>query len=291
MNLWHGDGPKDIRRPRGRRDDPSTCLVGSTRLFSGHQAAGFDVPEDRVLSSPATRAPTSSGGRSTRLDWPASASPATSWCGCRPSAAPGPSARCGPSRRRPIRSTSGPAELGVLLEGLRQRGIQLVIKPHPMDAEERRWDGAVTITDADLVRAQVSLYGVLGQARGLVTDYSSVWVDYLLLDRPLAFLVPDRDTYSRTLVPADVLDWVPGELVGRRRPLRHLPGRPRRRRPARRVPPRRSRDPGRPEPDPHLRHRPRRRAPAPQRPEVGNRPQDGSTGLPKPRIHSRETHG
>ena len=88
-----------------------------------------------------------------------------------------------------------------------------------MDAEERRWDGAVTITDADLVRAQVSLYGVLGQARGLVTDYSSVWVDFLLLDRPLAFLVPDRDTYSRTLVPADVLDWVPGELVGRDDPF------------------------------------------------------------------------
>jgi CDP-glycerol glycerophosphotransferase (TagB/SpsB family) len=46
-----------------------------------------------------------------------------------------------------------------------------------------------------------------------VTDYSSVWVDYLLLDRPLAFLVPDRDAYTRALVPADVLDWLPGQLV------------------------------------------------------------------------------
>ena len=69
------------------------------------------------------------------------------------------------------------------------------------------------------MRAEVSLYGVLGQARGLVTDYSSVWVDYLLLDRPLAFLVPDRDTYSRALVPPDVLDWVPGELVGPHEPF------------------------------------------------------------------------
>ena len=83
-----------------------------------------------------------------------------------------------------------------------------------MDAEERLWDGAVTITDADLVRAGLTLYAVLGSSRGLVTDYSSVWVDYLLLDRPMAFLVPDRDSYSRALVPPDVLDWVPGELVG-----------------------------------------------------------------------------
>ena len=49
---------------------------------------------------------------------------------------------------------------------------------------------------------------------GLVTDYSSVWVDYLLVDRPMAFLVPDRDSYTRQLLPPDVLDWAPGELVG-----------------------------------------------------------------------------
>jgi CDP-glycerol glycerophosphotransferase (TagB/SpsB family) len=83
-----------------------------------------------------------------------------------------------------------------------------------MDAEERRWDGAVTLTDADLVDAGVSLYALLGVSSGLVTDYSSVWVDYLLLDRPMAFLVPDRETYTRQLLPADVLDWAPGELVG-----------------------------------------------------------------------------
>ncbi len=88
-----------------------------------------------------------------------------------------------------------------------------------MDAEERRWDGAVTITDADLVEAGTSLYAVLGASRGLVTDYSSVWVDYLLLDRPMAFLVPDRDTYTRQLQPADVLDWAPGELVGPDQPF------------------------------------------------------------------------
>ena len=65
-----------------------------------------------------------------------------------------------------------------------------------------------------LARAGIGLYGLLGRSSGLVTDYSSVWVDYLLLDRPLAFLVPDLVTYTRALVPADVLEWLPGELVG-----------------------------------------------------------------------------
>ena len=60
------------------------------------------------------------------------------------------------------------------------------------------------------------------QSAGLVTDYSSVWVDYLLLDRPVAFHVPDRGSYQRALFPADVLDWVPGEVVGPEAPFARL---------------------------------------------------------------------
>jgi CDP-glycerol glycerophosphotransferase (TagB/SpsB family) len=93
-----------------------------------------------------------------------------------------------------------------------------------MDAESPLSDGAVAITDADLMQAGASLYGVLGAARGLVTGYSSVWVDYLLLDRPMAFLVPDRDTYTRQLLPADVLEWAPGELVRRDEPFTQFLG-------------------------------------------------------------------
>jgi CDP-glycerol glycerophosphotransferase len=94
-----------------------------------------------------------------------------------------------------------------------ERDLQIVIKPHPMDADRRRWRGAITISERDLVRAGVSLYGLLGLSRGLITDYSSVWVDYLLLDRPLAFMIGDRETYARKLRPPDMLDWLPGELV------------------------------------------------------------------------------
>jgi CDP-glycerol glycerophosphotransferase len=113
----------------------------------------------------------------------------------------------------PTSERDGRDEVEPLVRGLRERGLQLVVKPHPMDAEARQHDGVLALTDEDLTSAGTSLYAVLGQARGLVTDYSSVWVDYLLLDRPMAFLVTDRDSYTRTLLPPDVLEWVPGELV------------------------------------------------------------------------------
>ncbi len=218
VNLGHGDGPKDMRPGVGGMIS-STWLVGSTRLFSSHQAEGFEVPQDHLLVTGNPR--TDQFWRPPHRDRLADLGITGDFVVWMPTfrrtravgAMRAQSETIGPG------DGSAPAELGVLLEGLRQRGLQLVIKPHPMDAEDRHWDGAVTITDDDLVRAGLSLYAVLACSRGLVTDYSSVWVDYLLLDRPLAFLVPDRDSYSRALVPPDVLDWVPGELVGPDRPF------------------------------------------------------------------------
>lgn len=40
-------------------------------------------------------------------------------------------------------------------------------------------------------------YRVLGAARALITDYSSVAYDFLLLSRPLIFFAPDLEQYSR----------------------------------------------------------------------------------------------
>jgi hypothetical protein len=213
VNLWHGDGPKDSRpsAAHGGSVIRSTFVVGSTRLFSGNKAAAFGVPPGQVLVT--------GNPRTDQFAEPAE---------------PAVLERLGitgdfvlwmPTFRR-TRSVGAvrvwsesaadvdhDAALAPLLRGLRERGVQLVVKPHPMDGDQWRGDGLVTITDEDLAGAGTSLYAVLGRARGLVTDYSSVWVDFLLLDRPIAFLAFDRDTYARQLVPADTLDWVPGELV------------------------------------------------------------------------------
>ena len=211
VNIWHGDGPKDITPGRGVGAlIASTWLVGSTPLFSHAQASVFGVPPERVLLT---------GNPRTDQMWDPPSAEALAELGIT-----GDFVVWMPTFRRPravgaVRvHDDSPVEeqragLAELAAGLRERGLQLVVKPHPMDADRRRWPGAITVDEADLAAAEVSLYGLLGASSGLVTDYSSVWVDYLLLDRPLAFLVPDRDSYDRALHPADVLDWVPGEVV------------------------------------------------------------------------------
>lgn len=210
VNLWHGDGPKAITPERdGGAMVRSGWFVGSTPLFSHHQAATFGVPADRVLLTGNPR--TDQLWRDVppeRLVELGITEEFVVWM---------PTFRqaraVGAMRTKAGTPTEDRAGLAELAAGLRAQGRQLVVKPHPLDADRRAWPGAVVVDETDLAEAGVRLYQLLGAASGLVTDYSSVWVDFLLTDRPIAFLVPDRETYDRALFPSDVLDWVPGEVV------------------------------------------------------------------------------
>ena len=72
-----------------------------------------------------------------------------------------------------------------------------------------------TIDEADLDSASLSLSSLLVAADCLITDASSIWVDFLLLDRPLICCFPDLDAYRETrglnLEPYDA--WFPGPLA------------------------------------------------------------------------------
>jgi CDP-glycerol glycerophosphotransferase (TagB/SpsB family) len=104
------------------------------------------------------------------------------------------------------------------LDGLlTERGIEVVIKPHPL-AVQSIPDGyrSLTILTQDaLDQSTVSLYEYLAAADGLITDVSSVWIDFLLRDRPMIFAFPDLAQYRSNrgfnLEPYD--DWVPGPVV------------------------------------------------------------------------------
>src|SRR5690606_23573240 len=53
---------------------------------------------------------------------------------------------------------------------------------------------------------------MLGAADALVTDYSSIFFDYLATGRPIAFLTPDADEYDRTRGTYLPLDELPGPV-------------------------------------------------------------------------------
>ncbi|MEL4024102.1 CDP-glycerol glycerophosphotransferase family protein [Lysinibacillus endophyticus] len=85
---------------------------------------------------------------------------------------------------------------------LKEENIEFIVKLHP--AEEKIFlnhlngmDGINILTNDMLETNEVDLYEVLDGADLLITDYSSVYFDYLLLDRPIIFTPSDIEIYKQ----------------------------------------------------------------------------------------------
>ena len=211
INLWHGDGPKTY----SGHLVPSTYVVSGSRVFGEYRARQFGVPVVDVILSGMPRV--------TELSQPMGASqtaelgidpdrPFVIWMPTfRQAHGSGLNGKWADvadvSSDAAIRTGISPG-LAVLID----QGIQVVVKPHPLDITSRHVDGVLSVTDDDLERVATTLYRLLGRAAGLITDYSSVWTDYLVLDRPIGFYLPDLDDYlaTRGVYPPDSMDHLPG---------------------------------------------------------------------------------
>ena len=111
------------------------------------------------------------------------------------------------------------AQLEELNRELEQRNLRLIIKLHPgQDLTGVRLVHLSRIrmlTNQELDRLGIQLYHLVGEADCLLTDYSSIYFDYLLLDRPIAFLIDDIAQYqqNRGFTVENALDLMPGEKI------------------------------------------------------------------------------
>lgn len=78
---------------------------------------------------------------------------------------------------------------------LAQRNLHLLFKPHPAQdisgLKAADLSHIRILTDDKLAAMGLQLYQVLGASDGLITDYSSVFFDYLLTDKPIATTTDD----------------------------------------------------------------------------------------------------
>lgn len=219
VNLWHGDGPK---RRSGFATIRSTFVVSGTRLWGERRAEGFGVGEQGVLicgnprvdqfarpaDDAALRAVDIDPTRPVVLWLPTYRS--TEYRGSRVGGIRNWSDAHNLSRSEVVRSTLHQAAL--FAESL---GITLVVKPHQLDADSYSSMGLHVVTNASLQAARMSLYQLLARVDGLITDYSSVWTDFLAMDRPMGFYCPDLSQYDagRGLNVDDYPSLLPGPLL------------------------------------------------------------------------------
>ena len=114
-----------------------------------------------------------------------------------------------------------PEELNAFLKS---RNTVLLVKPHPMAAfdGEKTWSNLLIVDDAWMRARSLSLYEFLGATDLLISDISSVVIDYLLLDRPIIHAFSDLGEYqnSRGFTVEPIASFFMGPVVTNSRELR-----------------------------------------------------------------------
>ena len=96
------------------------------------------------------------------------------------------------------------------------------IKLHPMDYLDVNdfitFSNIVFLNNSSFEEKGISLYSVLQKTDLLLTDFSSIYIDYLLLNKPIAFLISDFEQYSnsRGFVFKNPKEFMPGEIITNR---------------------------------------------------------------------------
>ncbi len=99
-----------------------------------------------------------------------------------------------------------------------ENGWCMIVKLHPLSKFRRnpgRYRHINFIDDKTLQKEHIGFYSLIGMSDCLITDYSSVYFDYLLLDRPMAFAVSDIYGYTRDrgFTVSDPTTIMPGDMI------------------------------------------------------------------------------
>ena len=220
VNLWHGMPYKGIGildNQQGRQD---TYVCSTSELYQGILSRAFGLTLDKVLIT-----------GSPRNDLLQSTAPESIW------------ERAGIDRDRYDKvffwlPTFRKSVLGHLCENgvecdnvfnmvdfpveafndfLKSKNCLCIIKPHPMAPVKKTesTDHLLMIDEDWLWTRKLTLYPLVGQTDFMVSDISSIMIDYMLLDRPMVVCFEDAEEYkkSRNLIFEPIEDWLPGVMV------------------------------------------------------------------------------
>lgn len=116
-------------------------------------------------------------------------------------------------------------ELREINDVLKRNNDLLVIKIHFAQnvkyIKEVKLSNIVFLSNEDLSQMGLQLYEFLAGTDGLITDYSSIYFDYLLLNKPIGLTVDDMDTYMKYtgIVYDNYYDFIKGTYIKNKKDL------------------------------------------------------------------------
>ena len=111
------------------------------------------------------------------------------------------------------------SDLKELNKTLKENNTLLILKFHPAedlsDFKDEEYSHLKLWKNEELIKRDISLYSLLGQSDALITDYSSVYADYLLMDKPVAFIQDNIETFlnERGFVFENIEEYIAGEKI------------------------------------------------------------------------------
>ena len=102
---------------------------------------------------------------------------------------------------------------------LGERQIRLIVKLHPMQNIKKKClhnDSYLNLySDSEFRKEGFELYNLMAQVDGLIGDYSSTSLQYLLADKPQAYVVPDIAEYKekRGFIFSDPETYMAGHII------------------------------------------------------------------------------
>ena len=110
---------------------------------------------------------------------------------------------------------------------LKENNMVLVLKLHHLQANlpifKEKLDNILIVRDEDLQKLGIQLYQFVSLSSILISDYSSIAIDYLVINKPIIFTLDDYDEYdkSRGLSPKNAIDYMKGYHVYNVKELEH----------------------------------------------------------------------
>lgn len=105
-------------------------------------------------------------------------------------------------------------DMKLLDKYLVKREMLLILKPHPRQRLNYAYEDYENILYLTGERARaVHPYKLLTQIDALITDYSSIVFDYMLLDRPCAWVLEDREHYKIEYLMENPETYMPGDKI------------------------------------------------------------------------------